>query len=731
MKREVEKMKKGLIDGSIDPIKLAGMESIARRDFLAQFVGEENAKQVNSLFESKLLLKNQKAGMIAWAKQVVGITPKVRQDMLAKIERVTEVLSPKEGEVFKQDLVSSRLNLEVSQEDVQKIVDLTKDMQEKRAKVKEDFTFPTEEDRLAYGLAQVNLENYVNELKLQAKSISFRETPMKKIGAIVSEAPGVMKSLLASLDNSLWGRQGIKTLYDIRTSTIWAKNFLKSWTDITRELVGKDALALVKADIYSRPNGLNGKYRAGKYGLDVLTEEAFPSSFPERIPVLGRLFKASESAYKGGALRLRADLADRLIKMAEKNGVNTLNKEEAEPIGRLVSSLTGRGNIGTFEGASKAINNYFFSIKFLKSNFDTLTAHRGILGIGADAKVMSSPFARKESAKSTLNIVVSLAIILGLTKAISPDNVELDSRSSNFGKVKIFGKWVDITGGMAGLVTLASRLVPTLHNGELGVWTRSSSGEYKNLLGGKFGQQTPLDVLESFLEGKLSPVAGIFRDVLKGQNFQGQKPTPLNILEGATTPLSIQNFMQLMKDPNASFPLGSLILDGLGFGVSSSIPPNIKSEYFKEDVSMDEKTFIERVSLVAQAMGTDPETAFNRIFTGQTIERVRNGMIIVKRAPKADSQNLKAKDGKKNTTWKLDHTIPIELGGEDILGSMKNKKLVTTAEWARYTPVELALIKASKTDKFKIKDLQNMVVAFKEGKITKEQISKNIGIPIK
>ena len=54
--------KKGLKDGTIDPAKLAAMDSVARHAFLSKFVGEENSTQVNSLFESRLLLKNQKAG---------------------------------------------------------------------------------------------------------------------------------------------------------------------------------------------------------------------------------------------------------------------------------------------------------------------------------------------------------------------------------------------------------------------------------------------------------------------------------------------------------------------------------------------------------------------------------------------------------------------------------------------------------------------------------------------
>jgi hypothetical protein len=65
---------KKLKSGEIDPAKLVEMTSQERRDFFSKFLGEENARQVNALFESKLLLKNQQQGIITWAKKVAGIT---------------------------------------------------------------------------------------------------------------------------------------------------------------------------------------------------------------------------------------------------------------------------------------------------------------------------------------------------------------------------------------------------------------------------------------------------------------------------------------------------------------------------------------------------------------------------------------------------------------------------------------------------------------------------------
>ena len=593
IRSEATKFKKALIDGTIDPFVLSEMTSEERHAKFSEFTSETNATKMNAMFESKLLLKNRQQGMVTWAKRVVGITSEAKRDILSKILRLDKVLSPEENEQFLRDLVSTRLGVGVSEAEAKTLHDLGKDIETKRENADEEGNFKSEETRLSYGASVVALETYVRELKLDAKKVNFKEEPLQFIKQQYLEVPGTLKSIVASLDNSFFGRQGIKTLMDTRTSKIWFKNFLKSWKDIALEIKGKDAVDLIKADIYSRPNAINGKYKAGDYGLHVLSEEAFPSSLPEKIPLLGRLFKASESAYNGGALRLRADLADRIIIRAEANGVNTLSREEAEGLGHLVSSLTGRGNIGRLGVFSKEVNVLFFSVKFLKSNVDTLTAHL------FDKKVRQNEFARKEAIKSTLSIVSTMAMILAMAKFLDPDSVDEDPRSTNFGKVKIFGRWTDITGGMASLPALVSRILPTKRDGEWGNWYKSSSGNWLKL-GDSYGSMNPEDVFYNFFEGKLSPFARLIKTYTldQGKDFIGKPVTLTDTLKSIGLPISIQSYMEMTKDPDATFidVLGSLVLDGLGLSVSTYMPNQFdwesssakKIQQFRENVTEKE-----------------------------------------------------------------------------------------------------------------------------------------------
>jgi len=735
--KQVLALKKALKNGELDPTKLAEMTSKERRVLFQKSVSEGLAKRINSEFETKLLLKNQQAGFINWAKSVTGIKPNIRRDLVQQIRNMKEILTPEKQKLFMEDLVARRMGYDVTIKEAETIARLSDSAQASEIKWQSKLDANTawsenpnatrkewykNSDRLRYGLDIVNLKNFTDDLKLEANKIKFREEPIRKLLTMPVETFSFLKSVLASLDNSFFGRQGIKQLVDPRRTKIWVRNFSKSWGDIGKQLFAKgkwyksgdDALNdLIRADILSRPNALNGKYAAGGYGLNVLGEEAFPSSLPSKIPLFGRLFKASEVAYNGAALRMRADLADQLIYAADKFGVNTLNKQEARGIGNIVSAATGRGEVPFLNAeGQRAANALFFSIKFVKANIDTVTAHI------FDKSVRSNKFARREAARNLAHMVITYGAILGTYSALNPDAIDLDPRSQNFGKIKLFGIWTDITGGMASLVTLGARLVPTEHEGVWGLWKKSSSGKWVNLTAGEYGQQDGMDLFNGFVQGKLSPGAGIFRDILKGRDYSGQPVTPTSIATGVR-PIIIDSYRNLTNNPNASFVLGSIILEGLGFSISTYPEPNTKTDYIPTGKAIENKDFISAVQVYAQAFGVDPETAFSRIFTGQTIRKVENGAVIVERMSVGDSQDVKEKANADNPQMKLDHTIPLQLGGGN---DSSNLKVVTTSQHRSYTQVENALGRALKAGKISKSEAQDIIVKFKNGELKREDL---------
>ncbi len=574
-----------LKSGKIDPEKLIDMTSAERRAFLEPIVGEASVHEVNALLESKLLLKDQKRGLVSWAKKVSGITQATRTDLLSKIERLDKVLNAADEKAFLEDLAAKRLGTEVTHEEAQNVVEATKEVRLAREAIPEGA--PNGSPAIMdYGLKYRMFQKYISELKSRGTDITWKEwltSPSEWFNTLA----GTTKSVLSSLDNSFFGRQGIKTLYT--NPSIWAKNFAKSWGDIARELAHTkkdiEPLDLIKAEIFSRENARNGKYDAMNLDVGIASEEAFPSTIQEKIPLLGRFFKAADTAFSGGALRMRADLADKLIPQAEKFGVD-MKGRDAEHIGGLINTLTGRGDIGQLNVFGGKINAAIFSIKFVKANIDLLLkpllAPAQIASDFVKAKAgvpversAGELFARKEAAKNLLKITAATAGILYLANTLWPGSVEFDPRSPDFGKIKIGKHTIDVTGGLGSVVTLAARMVPTVHDGKLGWWIKSKSGKWTQTNSYAYGAQNTLDTLENFGEGKLSPIAGFLRDVAVGQDFSGNKIDIStgkgigNAALGTVTPLPIQTFQDLHEPDNAT-ALGLMILDGLGLSVNTT-----------------------------------------------------------------------------------------------------------------------------------------------------------------
>ncbi len=545
-KELADKFKEMLISGKVNPEELSSMTSQERRAFFTDTLGEKNAQNVNALFESKLLLKNQQAGIITWAREVAGLKGQALNDILSKVNKMTEVLNPTSEKAFLQDLANKKLGTDVTFEEATKISELAKKTSEAKAKIDPNSP-PGSADRLAYGRSLVEFGDYINELKNESKKLTLKERANpKNYVKNVSDLGGLSKSLKATLDNSVIFRQGLKTMFT--NPVIWLKNSVQSFKDIIDTFGNKNVMNEVRADVYSRPNALNGLYK--KEGLAIgNVEEQFPTSLPEKVPIAGKVFTAAENAFKGFQYRTRADVFDKYVELAGKTGA------DIQGIGKLANSLTGRGTFGQrLEGAASTVNNVFFSPRFLKSNIDLLTAHALDTEIGS--------FARKQAAINLVKVIGGIGTVALIANAVSPGSVELDPRSSDFGKIRVGDTRFDITAGMASLATLVAREVTQSSKS-------STTGKISKLNSGEFGSQNGMDVLVNFAEGKLAPIASVLKDILKGQDFQGNKPTLANEANNLLTPLPITTYQELANNPRSANKLISIILDGLGVATNT------------------------------------------------------------------------------------------------------------------------------------------------------------------
>lgn len=92
----------------------------------------------------------------------------------------------------------------------------------------------------------------------------------------------------------------------------------------------------------------------------------------------------------------------------------------------------------------------------------------------------------------------------------------------------------------------------------------------------------------------------------------------------------------------------------------------------------NKSSLLDNVATYAKAVGVDPATAFERIFTGQKILRVTNfglfnpdSAIIVERMPLTTSESIREQKGAKSGDgMQLDHVIPLEAGGANDIGNL-------------------------------------------------------------
>ncbi len=665
IKESADKFLAKLRSGEINPEKMNSLSSEERRKFFEGFMDAEAAKQTNVLFEKTLLLKNTERGMIRWAEKLGGVTMKQREEIIKKIkankeERLRRTFSPAEDEAFLNDIVDQRLGIGVSEEEAKAIFELSKKVQngselfdknkvhdrlseisgELTGKQKETIDNfiekldslatgkkistesinkikrylsgenPTEEvkknidkliddivssrkDNVKYGAARVALDDYVGDIKLGIKEPW--DFSMESAKRAVSEVAGFSKSVLASIDNSFIGRQGIKTLYTGHP-IIWGKTLVKSLEILSKSIGGKEMLKGVRAEIYGRKNSMNGTYDLMKLAVGQ-AEEAYPTSLPEKIPYLGKLFKASQEAFTGSAYYMRAELADQLIEKRLAQGVDLADKVQAESLGNLINSMTGRGTAGLGK-LGKTTNTLLFSPKFLQSNLDTLTAHVFDKNVTVRDKA--------EAGKNLLKIIASVGGTLWIADKLNPGSVEWDPRSSDFGKIRISDTRFDITGGMASIVTLVSRIgIPFVEDGMFAGGTKSST---TGIIASQkdFNGRSALDLLGAFAENKLAPLAGTLVDLLKKEDFNGDpytmkalKEDPVDVswrlIKGLVVPIPLGSAYKNMEKYDASTALAISIIDGLGFGTNTYGFTNnwnkntaVELQQFKDKVGKEE-----------------------------------------------------------------------------------------------------------------------------------------------
>ena len=275
--------------------------------------------------------------------------------------------------------------------------------------------------------------------------------------------------------------------------------------------------------------------------------------------------KASNRAYTMFGNKLRTDLFNSMATEMEKLGIKVTG-DNAKALARHVNDLTGRGSLGTLEGAAKPLNDLVFSPKLIASRvnmFRRAFGNQKVLGKDIDPRMRKS--LQKEAIKSMLSIG-GLALTSATASSLFNDKTEtFDPLSADFGKLKIGDTRFDLTGGFQQYVRTAAQLASGMSNPEKANETEKGFGAWE--------ERNRASTVGRAAWGKSAPVVNGIVNWMMKENILGEEFKWTEEAKAQVIPLIVDGLWDVwQEDRKMTIPaLGSSMF---GVGVQSYGPQN-------------------------------------------------------------------------------------------------------------------------------------------------------------
>lgn len=541
---------------------LSEMSSDERRSVFEEVVGKDNAKEVNTLFEQKMTLKNQQTGMINFIKEVGGLKPEQERSIIDRINKAEEVLKPADIKSFLADYAAKKVGAEVTTEEAAKIADLAK--QASQAKQARNANTTPETIR-EYGKTKNAFGEYLNSIKPGEKN-SFT-----KVAANILSIP---KSALTSVLH--FSAPFVQGWGMLSTGSFW-----KGTGEMFKYFMSEDNYKNAQADISGHPDfDLAKSSGLGITSIDAKLsdrEEAIQSNLLQKAGSwvaekthTPDFLRASSRAFTGFLNYVRFNRFEDILTAARLKGEDvSKGSKNAKDIASVVNNFTGRGSLGRANQLTPELNSAFFSPR-------KMIATAQMFNPVEYFKLSST--ARMAALRQLSGSLIITGSILGLAR-LSGASVDWTPYSSNFGKIKIGNTSFDMTGGNAAWVRLLAQIVSGKIKSSTGATTnlggiiqkRTASGKMANT---PFTANTRSDQALSYLRSHLAPVAGIIADWMAGnKNAIGQPTSVKGETENALTPLVLQEFINLYKnDPKNTMAMIPALSSIFGVSMQSTAP---------------------------------------------------------------------------------------------------------------------------------------------------------------
>jgi len=549
----------------VKKLNITKMTSEERTQALSEVLGDDAGKNISVLYERTLLLKNQERAFEKFINDIDGVSIekklKMKENFQARVAEKNGIIKDEELLALVKDTLDRKYDLEIPDDKVKKMFDIRNEIDV--FKKDAEGTVDGSEAKLAWGKKVVELSNLVGDLKQVSQSIGGElklagqriagkakdKEWFGMVGQVINEIGNVvlspaLKSIKASLDNSVLFRQGLKVLSaDPKTFAKQAGNTWKMWGNVLSKDAMEEMSTAFKADLVTRD-----LYQAAvkaKLAIGVV-EDFFPTNIVDKVPGLGNLFKASDEAFTMFSQGSRMDLFEKYVNIFKEANQGAMpDADMMKQFAKVANSTTGRGGLGSMEASAGFLNKILFSARYQTANINTF--RHAFTMTGEAGKI-----ARTQAARH-------LALIGGVMTAIGTfTDVGWNPKESTFGKARIPGttKWVDLTGSLGSYFSVIVRVKDKIEN-----------PGYKD---------TAWNVIIDFMKGKLAPVPGVGRDILEQRDYSGNKPTVASVAESLFAPITLDN---PIKDYQKDFEAGVIALSSfIEFLGGSVTQPTSKTE---------------------------------------------------------------------------------------------------------------------------------------------------------
>lgn len=249
-----------------------------------------------------------------------------------------------------------------------------------------------------------------------------------------------------------------------------------------------------------------------------------------------------------------------------------VTKEEAQRIADFANDMSGRGKIiDNARDNTQLLGMVLWATRLYASRINLISGRSFW-----ESLVKKEPKIAKgiaiEYGRTALGLLAMYSAAAAYKAATGDDSktVEIDPRSTDFGKAQIDNHYVDLSAGTAPYVTLLAQEISGQRKTGKGdiVPIRKATDRPKGY------DPTSWDLVSNFIRNRLHPILSAFWSAKLGEDPGGNKATPASAVGDAATPITMSQFFEnLSKGDNIGEATFWTIMDAMGYGASNRNKP--------------------------------------------------------------------------------------------------------------------------------------------------------------